>query len=78
MSPKKILSKFTFVFVMALIAAGLGAGAAAAVGGGGAEPMPMTSFTAMPSYHPKPVGCLRWGRCVGKHARWQPTSRYYD
>ena len=54
-----------------------GAASAAGGGGGGAEPMPMTNFTDMPSYHPKPVGCLRWGRCVGKHARWHPTSRYY-
>jgi hypothetical protein len=54
------------------------AASAAGGGGGGAEPVPMTNFTDLPSYHPKPVGCLRWDRRVGKHVRWHPTSRYYN
>jgi hypothetical protein len=51
-----------------VLASAVYASAANAVGSG-PIPMPIANFTDMPSYHPKPVECLRWGRCVVKHAR---------
>jgi len=56
-----------------LLAISLYAGAASAAGGGGAEPMPLTSYTDMPSYHPYcpcPAGRIKHAH---RHAR-----RYYD
>jgi hypothetical protein len=61
-----------------VLATAVYAGAASAGGGGGAEPMPMTNFTDMPSYHPNPVRCPSWVKCVGNHARWHRPSPYYD
>jgi hypothetical protein len=38
---------------------------AASAAGGAAEPMPMTNFTDMPSYHPKPVAASQMGQVRG-------------
>ena len=60
-----------------VLATALYASAAVAAAGGGAAPMPMTSFTDLPSYHPNPVRYPRSLKCLGKHARWHQPSLVY-
>ena len=69
-----LLKIFTTVFLATVVYAG----AASARGGGPAETMPGTNFTDMPSYHPKPVECLKRVKCAGKHARWHRSSARDD
>jgi len=65
------------VFVVVLLAISAGAGAAYARGGGAAEPMPQTSFTDLPSYHPfDPSQPLR--RHARRHARWHHSPAHAD
>jgi len=64
------------IFTIVLLATAACAGAANARGGGGAETMPLTNYTDMPSYHPRPVACLRI-KC-GKRAHWHRSPARDD
>lgn len=63
------------IFVAVVLVTSIYAGPVSARGGGGggAEPMPLTNFTDMPSYQPRPVK-----RPICKHAckplRWHQSS----
>jgi hypothetical protein len=60
------------IFVAVLLTGPVYAGKAYARGG--AEPMPMTSFTDLPPYRPKPLCCTkRWH----SHPRYHPRVRSY-
>ena len=60
---KQMIAPATAIVLATAVYAGA-ASAGGGGGGGGAEPMPMTNFTDMPSYHPNPVRCPRWVKCV--------------
>ena len=70
------MSKMLFMTILAalLLAGSLYTGKADARGGGPAETMPLTSFTDLPPYRPKPLcRTKRW--C--SHPRYYPPYREY-
>lgn len=65
----KIGSALAVGLVTVLLAACLEASAAAAAGIGGSEPMPLTNFTDMPSYRPRPIEPLGGIKHRREHVR---------
>jgi hypothetical protein len=62
------------IFASFLLAASIYTGPVSAHGGGPAETMPLTSFTDMPDYRPKPAApCVR-GKHACKHLQWRQGS----
>jgi hypothetical protein len=60
------------MLAIALFAATACTGAAYARGGG-AEPMPMTNFTDLPDYRPKPLTRCQHSKRVCDHTRWHQS-----
>ncbi len=59
------------ILAAVIFAAWIYAGPASAHGGGPAETMPLTNFTDLPDYRPKPVAPCARSKHACKHVGWR-------